>query len=206
MEPEVKDTAVKTEGTQPVPEKDNRGVSWENRAKEMERKYAELHAKVEAMNQPKPNPDDPAKQKERVIMEFVEDPHGFVDREIQKRKHSEELPEAESWLRSQPHYASTDDARIGEIIRENQLLHPSPKMRAKAAYNILKAEKLEREFADKKRESDVTKSSPDGSARSAPVKTEVTRRDLIKQLDLAQRRGDSNESYRILSKLEDVRG
>lgn len=204
MEPE-KDKAV-TETKEPAPpagtDKDSRGVSWENRAKEMERKYKDLEARVNSMNQPPAKPELP-EDKQKRLMEFVDDPDGYLDNYYQKRKFDEELPQAEDWLAKQPHFTNWDHAKAK--LREHGINFASPLRAVRTLNEILKAEALEREFSEKKRETAVEKSAPEGSTRTVPVNTKPKRHDLIKQLAAAQRKGDTQTSYRLIAQLEDVR-
>ena len=82
-------------------------------------------------------------------------------------------------------------------------------LRAKAAWNILKAEKLEKEFstfqADRKRENTVTKTMPDSSSRSVSTDTKPKRADLIAQLKQAAAKGESRMEIELINLLEDVR-
>lgn len=193
----------------PKPEVDDKGVSWENRAKEMERKLKAAEARANELAQkvettkPQPSVDERKAAVERRLMEFVEDPDNYLERHYQERKFRDELPEAEQWLRTQEGYSPEDDSRIGAIIQEHGLNQPSPKLRAKAAWKILKAEKLEREFSDKKREDRVSKSAPDGNGRSTPTNSgKPSRADLLKDLRKSR---NAQEQAAILGKLEDTR-
>lgn len=209
MDPKVDEKPVTDPKADPAkPETDPRGVPWENRAKELERKLNAAVAEIETLKNPaKPSSvDDRQKEKERIIMEFVEDPQGFISREHQRLKFQEELPQAESWLKSQPNFSEADTQRLGEIIRENGIMAPSPMLRARAAYKILAAEKIEREFQDKQRQEKVKSTSPDAPQRSAnTVDNKPKKAELVEQLRKAQIKGDMNESTRLILALEKVR-
>jgi hypothetical protein len=201
MDPKVEDKPV----TPPAPaagsDKDERGVDWKNRAMEYERKLKDLETKVTAMQPPPAPVVPPDTQKE--LEHFVADPQGYLENHYQRRRFQEELPKAEKWLSEQAHFPGWDRAK--EVIRNHGIDFSDPHRGARTVNEILKAEALEREFNEKKREKDVTKSGPEGGSRSAPVENKTTRRDLIKQLAAAQRKGDLNESMRLIDKLEDVR-
>jgi hypothetical protein len=201
MEPEKDKPVTETKEAPPAAatDKDPRGVSWENRAKELERKLQSVEAKMNAAPKPPELPED----KQKRLMEFVEDPDGYMDRHYQQRKFNEELPVAEKWLAQQPHFTTWDDAKA--LISEHGISFHSPSKAVKTVNELLKARALEREFSEKKRVETVEKSSPEGSVRTAPVNGKPKRHDLIKQLAAAQRKGDSQASYRILNQLEDVR-
>ncbi len=197
-----------TDGAPAAPAKtdvDAKGVSWENRAKEMERKYRDLEAKV---NAPAPQPesrDDRAKGNEQLLQDFVANPVEVMDRHYQMRKFQDELPVAENWLKTQDYFSPEDQDRLGQIIRENGFTQPSPMARARAAYAILKGEKLEREFSDKKREDKISKTAPDSGGKTAPVDGKPNRNDVLKLLAKAQAKRDHHESARLLGVLEDTR-
>lgn len=201
MDPKVEDkpvTAAPAAAENKDSVKDERGVDWKNRAMEYERKYKELEAKVPAKEPTPQLPED----KQKRLMEFVEDPDGYLDRHYQERKFREELPVAEDWLSKQPHFSGWD--RVKDLVKEHQI-GGSPMRAARTVSELLKAEALEREFSDKKRTETISKSSPDTVSRTTTVDNKTTRRDLIKQLAKAQAKGDMQESARLLDKLEDVR-
>lgn len=203
MDPKVEDKPVPA-APAAASDKDERGVSWENRAKEYERKMKELETKVNQMSAPKepaapPVPEDTQK----ILGDFVQDPARFLDNHYQARKFQEELPKAEKWLSEQPHFQDWEKAKV--LIREHRIDFTDPHRGARTVSDLMKKEALEREFSEKKREDTVNKSGPDGGSRSKPVESKTTRRDLIKQLQVAQKRGDLQESTRLLGALEDVR-
>ncbi len=200
MEPKVEDKPVPA-APAAASEKDERGVSWENRAKEYERKMKELETKVNQMAAPK----EPAvpEDTQKLLGDFVSDPAKFLDNHYQQRRYQEDLPKAEKWLSEQPHFQDWEKAKA--LIREHRIDFSDPIRGARTVSDLMKKESLEREFSEKKRETTVNKSGPDGGSRSTPVATKTTRRDLIKQLQKAQAKGDLQESTRILGALEDVR-
>src|SRR3990167_1973126 len=140
MEPEVKDKPVNDKAAPAsADEKDSRGVPWENRAKELERKLKDVEARLAAAPaapQPAPVPED----KQKRLMEFVEDPDGYMDRHYQQRKFNEELPQAEKWLSMQAHFTNWDDAKA--VIHEHRINFQNPMLGARTVNELLKARAL----------------------------------------------------------------
>ena len=190
---------------------DEKGVPWENRAKEMERKHGEAIKRIQELearvSQPATEPaaEEVAEAKKQKIAEFVEDPDAYIDRKVQEREFKRRLPEAISWLKSQSGFGEGDDVVVDRVIHENGLVHPDPMLRAKAAWGILKAERLEREFSEGQRRDRISSSMPEGSGRSVQKQDAPKRADLISQLKTAQKQGDHQGTLRLLSQLEDVR-
>ena len=153
--------------------------------------------------------DEKAEAKKRQIYEFANDPDAYIDRRLAEREFKKELPAAEQWIKSQDGFAPEDETKVMHIIREHGLQQPSPMLRAKAAWKILQAEKLEKEFsdikADRKRENTVTKTMPDSTSRSVSTDTKPKRSDLIAQLKTAAAKGDSRRERDLINLLEDVR-
>ena len=204
---------VVTEAT----DKDEKGVPWKNRAQEFQRKYEETQKELEKVKSAPPetkaleapNEDEQREKRKARLYDFVEDPDKYIEGRIAEREIKREMPAAEAWVRSQEGFAVEDEAHIMRIIREHGLNQNSPMLRAKSAWQILKAEKLEREFsqgkADKSREDRVSRTTPDSASRSAATRTGPKRAEIIAQLKQAADAGDSRKQADLLNQLEDVR-
>ena len=215
MEKSEENKGVDKSATPPAAVTDDKGVPWENRAKEFERKLSDAQARLQELetrrSEPAPAPADEekaAEMKKQKILEFVEDPEGYIERRLVEREWRREEPQAVDWLKTQG-MTDEDKPRISQIIKEHGISAPSPMARAKAAWKILRSETLEKEFsskeADRKREDSVTRSMPDGSSRSTPTKTGPKRAELVAQLRDASRSGDMQKEIQLINLLEDVR-
>lgn len=189
---------------------DAKGVPWENRAKEFERKYEEQRLEFEDMKARMANLETPVRETSKEdeaaegrekLQQLVKDPDAYIERRLMERELQRELPAAESWVRSQPDFMKEDEIRLAQIIKEHGLSQPSPMLRAKSAYRILKAEKLEREFVDKTRQSNVQGAMLEGSGRAAPKKDGPSRNDLLNQLRDAEKSGDILRSAMLVTQL-----
>jgi len=224
METKPQETGVKNTGAPPdavsgqEKEKDERGVSWENRAKEYERKLEETRREMEELKARIPGngtngqdsrQEDSAEAKKNKILDFVNDPDAYIEQQVRLREAKRELPQAAQWLRSQDGFKSEDEQRIAAVIQEYGLIDPSPMVRAKAAWRILQGEKLEKELAagrsGKAREESIMRASPDGTARTSPSKQQKSRKELLVMLRDAEQKGDFQESARVVDLLEDAR-
>ena len=198
----------------PVPptDKDERGVPWEQRAKEYERKFNELRGEVDALKaRPEPVPEPKVDQEEAVKQELVrlaQNPRGYIQEVLTETDFKKELPKAESWIKTQEGYSSSDDSEIARVIKEHHINSPSPMVRAQTAWKLLQSEKLSKELAslrsNQERESGQ-RSAPDNSGRSAQTQT-PKRSELLAKLRDAERRGDNHASAALLDQLEDARG
>lgn len=193
---------------------DHRGVPLENVVKEYQRKLedatkriGDLEARVvpAKAEEAGPSAEESAEERKMRLQEFVSDPDAYIERRLLQREFEREKPAAEAWLRSQKDFSNDDEVRILQIIKENQLFQPSPMLRAKAAFNLLQAEKLQREFVDQTRERSVMASMPEGAGRATPKKAGPSRGELIAQLAEAERSGHRGKALDILNLLEDVR-
>jgi len=210
---------VKTEGSPAPVTVDDKGVPWENRAKENERKLEAaqkeidaLKARVSSIPEPRyeePSPEVIQEEKKKRLMEFVEDPDGYIERQITQKEHRKEVPLAQQWLKTQPQYSPEDDSRIVQIIQERELFNQSPMKRAQTAYEILKAEKLEREFSkykqDSSRETSLGQAMGEGTGRSVKKENAPRRSDLLKELAQAEKAQDYRRAAEIGDMLSDVR-
>jgi len=211
----------KTEGAKGADDKDDKGVPWENRAKEFERKHAELlkenealKAQIDAAPMESGGEDDgdgktDQEETKKKLLEFVSDPDSYIESILLSRQAKRELPQAVAWLKEQSGYTPDDNARIAQVISEYGINHPSPLVRAKAAWQFIRSERLEKEAADKaadgKREKDASKTMPEGVGKSQAKGTGPKRADLLKQLAAAENRGDWQQSSELINLLEDVR-
>lgn len=201
---------VKSAESSPDVKVDAKGVPWENRAKEFERKYEEMRSKNEEfearmarLESPKVDAthEDQAAVGREKLQEFVSDPDAYLERRLLEREFQREIPQAESWLRTQPDFSKEDESRVAQIIRENGLSQPSPMLRAKAAYKLLKAEKLERDFVDRTRQNQAQGAMLEGTGRSTPKQDGPTRDELLKQLAKADNEGDFMKSALLVTQL-----
>lgn len=212
------DADVKKEGAPSDTEKDEKGVPWENRAKEAQRKYDEAMSRLNdlesRMNQSKAgetSPEETAKQREARLQEFVSDPDSYIERKITERRLQEEYPRALAWIKEQKGFnADQDMVQITRIIKDYGLeTNPSFMSRARAAWDILKAQKLEKEFtdltSDRTREQALGKGRPEGAGKAVPPQTAPKRSEVLAKLHEAQKRGDYMKSAEYISMLEDVR-
>jgi hypothetical protein len=213
MDTKTDDKSVTAEAAPAAAKTDDRGVSWENRAKEYERKLKETETRlkaIESAEQEKARAAEAARaslpeEKQKMIAEFVEDPTAFLDRYHQKRKFDEDLPAAEEQIKKSPYF--TDWDHVGGLIRDHRVNMQEPVRGAKTVLELLKAQALEREFAEKKREASVERSSGEGSGRAVPAAAKgPTRKELLKELASAERKGDKARAAILVSQLEDVRG
>lgn len=198
---------------------DEKGVPWENRAKEFERKLQDLQAKYEELqstSEEVPTPvESPTKEQleemtKQELLEFVRvGPKAFFDKVLSEKSYKEQLPQAGDWIKNQSGYIEEDQARLIQIEREHNLTG-MPLSVAKTAWKILQAEKLEKEFqalrSNQTREDTVSNQKTEGTGKSIPAGTgKLKRSDVIKLLAEAQKSGDYVKSQECIGMLEDLR-
>lgn len=196
-------------------DKDEKGVPWKNRAAEFQRKLEDSQKEIENLRsrateaKTTPSESDVAEAKKQEIVRMVEmGPDAYFEQKRTEWEWKKEFPQAEDWLRTQ---GMTEDERplIRKIIEDHGISAPSPMLRAKAAWKILRAEKLEKEFAsqesDKKREDSVKSTMPDSGSRSTATKTGPKRAELLAELRDVSKKGDRFREAELLDQLSDVR-
>lgn len=192
---------------------DERGVPLKNRIKELERKLKEKEEQMALMESEgvseTPQPEvDGSQLKKQELMSFVDDPKGYIAKQLAERRFQDEIPQASLWLRAQKGYVPEDDLAIIRIMKEHDLRASSPVQTAKTAWNLLRQEKsessLESALSDSERTSRLKSTSPEGSGRTVPLKTGPSKQELLKQLSQASLRGDFGEEVRLNELIEEM--
>lgn len=203
-------------------EVDDKGVPLSNRLKELERKLQDKYEKelaetrrelqeLKSSFEPKKTDNGTEDIAKADLMEFVKNPKGFMRSAYEEVEFQRQIPQAESWLKTQKGYSSSDDERILQIIKENKLNTPyhSPMERATTAWRLLNAEKHEKQASsqtdEEKREASLQRSSAEGTGKATPKQAPVTRTDILRKLAEAEAKGDLDASIKYTSMLEDVR-
>lgn len=190
--------------------KDERGVPWEQRAKEFERKFNEAKAEAETLKASRVEEPKVETQEElrKRLEDFATDPDGYIERVYEGRKRKEEFSNVIPFLKSQEGYTSEDNVRLVQIEKDYDLQSSSPLARARAAWDILQKEKLAVEVgklrSNSGREAEL-KSGPEGSGRSAPQSNTPKRAELLAQLAISEKKGDLQSSAKLVDMLSDVR-
>lgn len=200
---------------------DERGVSWENRAKEFERKFAESQKKnedlakavqsletkmvelVEKTSPPEPQNKQELTRQER-LQNLASDPDSFVDRKIHEALYKIELERAAGWLRSQEGYKSEYDAGIGETVKKYGL-SGTPKQNAETAWRLFKLDNPDmfpalRSTQTDNRDQDIRKYQVSGPGRPGPIEHSDKRKELLKQLVSTK---NPYEKARIMGEIQD---
>lgn len=173
---------------------DERGVPYQNRIRELERKLKEAEERLRLSEEPESDPEPekaPSGGFSNDLNELVRNPKEYIQKALAEQRFQEEIPEAQKWLNAQTGYTSADDAELVRIMRESGLQTSSlfPLKRAQTAWRILKAERLEQEKNTSKnddvRTSKIRSTSPEGSGRVVPVKTGPSREEAMKNLEQA---------------------
>lgn len=210
---------VKTESSvvdskaKPSSSVDERGVPWENRAREFERKFNELAPKLEALQSQmvelveKANPT-PVNNAEEARMSklqaLAQDPEGYVQQKINAALRQKEAEDAAKWLRSQKDYRSEFDEEIGKVVRK-YALSGQPQSNAEAAWRLFRLDNPDKFPQDKtrqedSRERDIRQYQTVGPGRVGPIEQTDKRKELLKQLGAAT---GPFEKARILGELQD---
>ena len=211
-------TEVKTEEK----DVDEKGVPWQNRLKELERKFQDKYEKelaetrrelneIKSSRQTRTEEPKPEDQAKNDLMEFVKNPKGYVQNAWREAEFQREIPAAENWIRQQKGYSPDQEARIMQIIAENKLNTPfhTPMERARTAWNLLEAEMIRKKLTEKTdeqiREEKAHREALEGSGKSASKEKPVTRNDVLRKLADAEAKGDIDAAIRYTSMLEDIR-
>lgn len=206
-----------------VKEVDNKGVPLENRFKEYERKIEEkfearLEQQRKEINELKNQrqfertapsnfieKNDPQKKLEK----FIEDPDAYIDQRDYQRDFQRQVPQAESWLKTQKGYTPEARARVDALIYEHKLNTPNhmPMERAQIAWKLVESEMRAKEYESQsdelKREAAIKSSGGEGKGKNAPKDSVDKHQELIKRLAKAEREGDMDTSIKVMDALQD---
>lgn len=192
---------------------DEKGVPWENRAKESERKLAEAMKRLEDLEASKTERTDTRVGESELTQEelrrLVQNPRKYISDLYAEENFRRETPKALEWLKSQEGYEDGDLKLVQQTISEYGISDASAMKRAEAAWKIVSRAKLEKQLAslkaDGQREREASAGRTEGKGKSETKTTTLKRSDLIKQLAEAQRKSDMNETVKIIDLLEDHR-
>ena len=212
MADEIKDVASTSSGTI-----DGKGVPWENRAKEFERKLLETQERLqemeeasaraenEGLNVPK---SEEVLKKEQLdkLNKFVEDPDAYIENKLAKREYERQLSVAREWIQGQSGITEEDKRELIRIERDYSLTGP-PSNVAKSAYKILQNEKASKEVQELKaqfaRETSLSQTKTEGSGKSvSDIGKNLKRKDIIDAMSKTQNWMDY---VKYVDMLEDVK-
>jgi hypothetical protein len=194
-------------------EKDERGVSWENRAREYERKYGELAQKMEQVEQyltqkeqestrsNSPNAEEEAKRLQ--LQNLASDPEAYVQQRIQAEMYKAEAARAAEWVRSQEGFKPEHEKGILETIQKYSLGGP-PMQKAELAWRLFKMDASKtspnRSKQEESRDKEVRKYQVEGPGRVGPAPKSDARKELLDKLKNAKSR---TEKAMLLGQITD---
>lgn len=186
---------------------DDRGVPWENRAKEFERKFAETQGKLEQVTAYLQNMEaernrhrGPTEDEVRTakLQELAKDPESFVEQAVEQRLVKQEVVSAAEWVRSQEDYKPEIEVELVRIMQEHNL-GGRPLQKAKTAMKILQMEKPDLFPKSKQvRDRELNQYRSEGQGRVAPPAPTESKDELLQKLAKAR---NSREQAELLNKI-----
>jgi len=179
-------------------EKDDKGVLWENRAKEYERKLGELSGRYEKLETyvsenvkpvvPEPNVAEEARLAK--LEALAADPQGYIDQQVAVQLNKQKIETSVTWLEAQKEYKPEFKEGVRQIIRNNGMSGDPMKVvdTAWKLYKMDNPDKFENERSSQvdSREQDVNQYRTAGPGRIGAVKQTDARKELLKELSKAQ--------------------
>lgn len=189
---------------------DERGVSWENVAREYERKFKEVSERQAQMeqylaSQRQPSAEESAEDvRMKVLQQFATDPDGFVQTQVKRAMYAEQTTKALEWVKSQEGYQPDDDKALASIIREYGLNAP-PLKKAEAAWNLFRNMNPQRfqkkvEQADN-RDKELQRFQVAGPGRVGPIHQSDERKAILNKMLNA---GSDRERASLLGALDEL--
>ena len=201
-------------------DKDEKGVPYRNRYKELERKTNEkiksLEDQFEAIRQSMSEAEEEDASDEndndvkKQLSNLATDPEKYISERVEKRMLQFEANRAVEWLESQEGFDGESKKRILELTKEPMFKYLTPMLMAKKSWEYhqkeMELEELRKLKQDKNKSKDLAKAFIEGSGRPADVKSLQDEYEKVKkELAIASRNQENKEEERLIGRMSELK-